>query len=187
MARRRDALTELRTAFNCPAKWSEMKGDDRVRHCSQCQLSVYNISAMSREEAVDFLEEHGEKICVRFYQRADGTILTRPCGAIKKFVYRFKVATGMAFSALGLMAFTPIFMPVMGGGKMSPGGMVGMYIRKVQRLNAYLKEETDPEARAMLIKQRDEAKELLMKAYERLTPEEIDKLGSLRRPPYPGD
>ena len=35
----------------CRIPWDTMAGDDRVRHCSHCSQSVYDVSAMSAEEA----------------------------------------------------------------------------------------------------------------------------------------
>lgn len=55
-----------------------MKGDDRRRFCEQCSLHVYDISAMSKVEAVKFLTSTSDA-CVRFYRRADGTIMTQDC------------------------------------------------------------------------------------------------------------
>jgi hypothetical protein len=57
-----------------------MRGDERVRFCDQCSLNVYNLSDMTRREAEALLTDaEGGRLCVRFYRRADGTILTRNC------------------------------------------------------------------------------------------------------------
>jgi hypothetical protein len=56
-----------------------MIGDDRVRHCGGCARSVYNVSAMTRNEAEDFLKEHGLDECVRMHRRVDGTLITDNC------------------------------------------------------------------------------------------------------------
>jgi hypothetical protein len=72
-------LDTLRLANPCPAAWEEMVGDDRVRFCKRCQLHVYNLSALPRHEAEAFLDEREGRTCLRFYRRADGTILTRDC------------------------------------------------------------------------------------------------------------
>src|SRR5262249_55448755 len=57
-------------------------GDDRVRHCSECDLNVYNLSEMTRAEAERLILIREGRLCVRFYRRSDGTILTQncPCG-----------------------------------------------------------------------------------------------------------
>jgi hypothetical protein len=56
-----------------------MVGDDCVRFCGQCKLSVYNLSAMTQEEGERLIIEKEGKLCARVYRRADGTILTKDC------------------------------------------------------------------------------------------------------------
>jgi hypothetical protein len=56
-----------------------MKGDERKRFCTQCSLHVYNLSEMSRTEAAQFIAQAEGRTCVRFFRRADGTLLTRDC------------------------------------------------------------------------------------------------------------
>jgi hypothetical protein len=57
-----------------------MTGDERVHFCSHCQLNVYNLSAMSRQEAEAIvLQRETARVCIGFHRRADGTVLTRDC------------------------------------------------------------------------------------------------------------
>ena len=56
-----------------------MEGDDRVRFCDECGLNVYNLSAMTEDAALKLVEEREGRLCVRFYQREDGTVLTSDC------------------------------------------------------------------------------------------------------------
>jgi hypothetical protein len=73
-------LHNIHVASPCPAEWSNMVGDERVRHCSECNLNVYNLSAMTEQEVQSFLTaKRGQRICGRFYRRADGTVLTQDC------------------------------------------------------------------------------------------------------------
>src|SRR5260370_815375 len=72
-------LEDIRLAFPCTAAWSEMEGDDKFRFCKQCRKHVYNLSAMSRLEAEALVEKTEGRMCVRFYRRADGTVLTDDC------------------------------------------------------------------------------------------------------------
>ena len=51
-----------------------MKGDQRVRFCDQCKLNVYNLSEMSRPAAERLVLQTEGRLCVRYYQRADGTM-----------------------------------------------------------------------------------------------------------------
>ncbi|MBL8679879.1 MAG: hypothetical protein JNK05_11970 [Myxococcales bacterium] len=72
-------LDNVRVASPCTASWADMKGDDRVRFCGHCEKNVFNLSAMSRDEAEALILASGAKICVRMYRRADGTVLTEDC------------------------------------------------------------------------------------------------------------
>ncbi len=72
-------LENLVIATPCKAPWSAMSGDDRVRFCHDCRLNVYNLSAMTRAEAEALVREKEGRLCVRFYRRKDGTVLTRDC------------------------------------------------------------------------------------------------------------
>jgi hypothetical protein len=58
-----------------------MAGNERVRFCGQCQRHVYNLSEMARTEAEALVAEKEGRLCVRFYRRPDGTMLTRNCQA----------------------------------------------------------------------------------------------------------
>ncbi|HEX2569518.1 MAG TPA: hypothetical protein VH877_08155 [Polyangia bacterium] len=75
-------LDNIGVASPCEADWSRMKGDDRVRHCSECRQNVYHLSAMSRREAAELVARHEGRICVRLLQRPDGTLVTRDCREI---------------------------------------------------------------------------------------------------------
>lgn len=79
MTTRLTVLDGLRIASPCRADWDEMSGDERVRFCGQCEKNVYNLSAMSRAEAEALVLEKEGRLCVRFYQREDGTVLTSDC------------------------------------------------------------------------------------------------------------
>lgn len=84
-------LERVRIASPCGADWEKMTGDDRVRFCGECKKHVYNITNMSRREAEALLTENASA-CVRFFQRADGTIMTQDCAVGVKKKQRRKVA-----------------------------------------------------------------------------------------------
>lgn len=102
-------LDNLKVASPCPADWNEMYGDERKRFCSECKLNVYNLSDMTRREAENFLINAEGRVCVKFYQRADGTLLTKNCPvgwqAVKKRVSR----TAKAFVSICAGLFGGIF------------------------------------------------------------------------------
>ena len=98
-------LDNLRISSPCPASWEEMLGDDRVRFCGDCQLNVYNLSAMSRSEAEDLVRQREARLCVRFYRRVDGTMITQDCPrGFRAVVDRVSRIAGTVFSALLTMA-----------------------------------------------------------------------------------
>lgn len=74
-----DHLDDIRIASPCPADWSAMSGDERRRFCSQCKLHVYDLSAMTRREAEALVATRDGRLCVRFFRRADGKVLTQDC------------------------------------------------------------------------------------------------------------
>ena len=97
-------IHQIRVASPCDADWDQMFGNEVVRHCQQCRLNVYNLSAMTRDEAERIVFEAEGRLCVRFYRRKDGTVLTRDCpvglAALKRRVARFASAAasaGLAF------------------------------------------------------------------------------------------
>ena len=74
------SLADIRIASPCPADWEKMIGDERVRHCSECNLNVYNFSAMTEREINQLIAANqGRRLCSRFYRRSDGMILTQDC------------------------------------------------------------------------------------------------------------
>lgn len=113
MRKRMDPLAGVRVASPCSADWELMIGNDRRRFCGQCELNVYNLSDMTTSEAVDLINRTEGRLCVRFYRRQDGTILTRDCPvglrALKLRVSRVKraVITG-ALSFLVGMGFNSL-------------------------------------------------------------------------------
>ncbi|HEY2746260.1 MAG TPA: hypothetical protein VGL86_16610 [Polyangia bacterium] len=72
-------LESIRIAMPCSADWDDMSGNERVRFCGKCEKNVYNLSAMSRDEGEALVREKEGRLCVRLYQRADGTVITNDC------------------------------------------------------------------------------------------------------------
>jgi len=105
----------MRIAAPCSADWDQMFSfeGERVRFCSQCNLNVYNLSEMSRQEAEDLITKTEGRLCVRFYQKADGSVLTQDCPVGLKAIKRrmalaAQVVLGLVLSfvsGLGLYIF----------------------------------------------------------------------------------
>jgi hypothetical protein len=96
-------LDNIRVATPCSADWNEMIGDERVRHCMRCNKDVFNLSQMTRDDAEQLLREKQGNLCARYFQRADGTILTSDCaiGKQQRRRRRVMVATAAAMLAGG--------------------------------------------------------------------------------------
>lgn len=72
-------LELIRVATPCRAQWDKMTGDDKVRFCGSCAKNVYNLSAMTRDEAERLMREKEGNLCVQLHRRSDGTVITRDC------------------------------------------------------------------------------------------------------------
>ncbi|MFO0739336.1 MAG: hypothetical protein U0270_25795 [Labilithrix sp.] len=72
-------------AAPCDVPWASMKGDDKTRHCGECDRDVHNLSAMSKDELQAFLRaivdapQNATLPCVSMYARQDGTVLLEDC------------------------------------------------------------------------------------------------------------
>lgn len=96
----------LEVAAPCSASWAQMSGDEKVRFCGLCKKNVYNLSTMSRDEAVGLVRETEGQMCARFYQRSDGTVITADCPVS---VRRARFAMTAALSLLALIFVAPMF------------------------------------------------------------------------------
>ena len=94
-------LPEIRVASPCTADWEKMAGDERVRHCAECNLDVYDFSEMTEREIERLIaRSRGQRLCGRLYRRADGTLLTRDCPVgLRTRVKRISRRVGMALAA----------------------------------------------------------------------------------------
>jgi len=156
-----DSLEVIDVASPCPANWDAMTGDDRVRHCSQCDLNVYNLSEMTSGEALRLVNQTEGRLCVRFLRRADGTMITRDCPvglrAIRRRIARAWIGawigawTGVAATigavvggfflnrraeADGPIVFPAVELEVAQGGARPPVEMLGdVYVTPPLRVN----------------------------------------------------
>jgi len=107
MSREKSPLDKIKVAAACTADWRHMYGNERVRFCGQCSQNVYNLSALTREQAEDLILRHEGRLCVRFYRRNDGTVITNNCPvglAALKAKYHTTKAT-IVKAALSFLAY----------------------------------------------------------------------------------
>lgn len=91
-------LSRVRVATPCNARWEDMQGDERVRFCGKCGKNVFNLSALSEDEAEALVYEHEGNLCARFFRRKDETMITSDCRVSKRR------RRGIVFGTLGLAA-----------------------------------------------------------------------------------
>ena len=99
MAKREQRLKAVRRLENveiihqerCEVRWSEMEGDDRVRHCGHCHLNVYNFAGMMPEDICTVIRTHEDRLCAQFYARKDGTMTLEPCAQRETSMLRGRV------------------------------------------------------------------------------------------------
>jgi hypothetical protein len=114
-------LDALDVATPCTADWDAMTGSDTIRFCGQCGKNVYNLSHMSRPEAEQVVREHEGGLCVRFYRRHDGTLLTRDC-PVGLRALRLRIARRIAGVAamIGTLLFGRASHPLTARGNNAP-------------------------------------------------------------------
>ena len=112
MAKFDSPLSNLKVASPCSQDWNAMVGDSRKRYCGECKLNVYNLSGMSQTEAENLVLSAEGRLCVRFYKRADGSVLTADCpvgwAKVKQRTRAYVTALASLiftfFGALGMVA-----------------------------------------------------------------------------------
>ncbi len=116
MSKFSNPLDNVKIASPCSQDWDAMIGVGRKRYCGECKLNVFNLSQMTRQEAESFLINSEGRLCVRFYRRSDGTILTQDCPvgwqAVKKRVSKTAAAfVSLLFGLLSGIGFLNYFNP----------------------------------------------------------------------------
>lgn len=83
-----------------------MIGDERVRFCGQCEINVYNLSALTRAQAENLIAGTEGRLCVRFYRRKDGSIITQDCPVGLRVLLRrmSRIRQALAAAILGFFA-----------------------------------------------------------------------------------
>jgi len=114
MAKMNSALDNVKVASPCSVDWNEMIGDDRRRFCGDCKLNVYNLSDMTRTEAENLIMNAEGRLCVKFYKRADGSIITQDCpvgwARVKQRTQLFvTAAASLLFTFFGAIGMVSIF------------------------------------------------------------------------------
>jgi hypothetical protein len=102
-------LEDVQIASPCSENWEDMVGDQRTRFCVKCDKNVYDVSAMTRDEAETLIAstEGSDELCLRLYRRQDGTILTADCavGRRRRRVTRVAAAAAVFGGAAAALSY----------------------------------------------------------------------------------
>jgi len=99
MTTRRRGL-KLQVVAPCNEDWDRMPGGDDIRFCGKCRQNVYNLSALTESQARELVQG---QVCVRFFHRGDGTVITKKCPPMMEAARRRLVAL-----AAGGLALLPL-------------------------------------------------------------------------------
>jgi hypothetical protein len=98
-------LKEIEVKTPCTQDWDEMTGNNEIRFCSHCNLSVNNLSAMTRKKALKIVRESQGRICVRYVRNpVDKTPVF--ADRLYQITRRAGIAAGVLGASLSLSTLT---------------------------------------------------------------------------------
>jgi hypothetical protein len=119
--RRLPVLPGITIETPCHEPWERMAGSGGIRHCGACDRDVHDLSTMTVAE-IEALLAGPDRVCVRFFRRPDGRILTRDCPVGEARRRRRMKVTAVAISAAlagagaaGATTWALVEQPVIGG------------------------------------------------------------------------
>lgn len=102
---KRSLIDSIEVKTPCSEDWNEMRGSDKVRFCGHCSLSVNNISAMTRKQAMRLARESEGRICVRYVKNPQ-TNAPVFAGKLYQISRRAGIAAGVLGASLTLSTLT---------------------------------------------------------------------------------
>ena len=69
----------VRNTFSCPKRWDDLEGDDFVRTCQTCSYHVFNLTGLSDEETLQFIQAHDGKVCALVHTDRQGFVVNGAC------------------------------------------------------------------------------------------------------------
>ncbi len=73
---KKSKLDQLKVVSPCSASWDDMTGDERKRHCLQCDKTVFDFSRMSLSQIEAVVSAKHGQLCARITRRNDGSVVT---------------------------------------------------------------------------------------------------------------
>jgi hypothetical protein len=99
-------LDHLEIKSPCEADWDSMQGNDRVRFCGHCRLTVRDVSDLTTRQALELVHKSQGRLCLRIRPDAPAHAETsKPPEPLFKINRRApRIAAGTFGAALGLYA-----------------------------------------------------------------------------------
>src|SRR5438046_1210699 len=95
----KEVLDQIGINSPCNEEWDAMVGNDRVRFCQHCALSVHNLSNVSRKEVLRLITRSSGRLCIRYVALPDGSIRTRTPSRLYRII---RPASRLAAGAFGV-------------------------------------------------------------------------------------
>lgn len=92
-------LGQLLVQSPCNASWDAMSGNDRIRFCEHCQLSVHNLSSLTRKETMLLVARSKGRLCVRYHKLPDDSPATKLNKPLVQISHRVSRIAAGAFTA----------------------------------------------------------------------------------------
>jgi hypothetical protein len=89
----------------CSASWEEMRGNDQVRFCEHCNISVTDLSRMTPQAAIKLALWSKGRLCLRIHRDPAGEIITRSTRPEKLYAISrraSRIAAGAFTAVMGL-------------------------------------------------------------------------------------
>ena len=64
----KDVFAQINISSPCTADWDSMIGNDQIRFCQHCQLTVHNLSQISDKQLRRLIAKAESRLCVRYAQ-----------------------------------------------------------------------------------------------------------------------
>ena len=69
-------LQQVQVKNPCTVSWDSMVGNDYVRFCEHCSLSVHNLSQLTHKQIRLLITKSDGRLCVQYIRRPDGSLVT---------------------------------------------------------------------------------------------------------------
>jgi len=107
---RKELIQQLRISSPCDVEWDSMIGNDRVRFCEHCRLSVHHIDSLNRKQLRRLIARSHGRLCVNYTRANVPPEVAFPI--LHKIGRRTSAIAASAFSAtLGISTATAATQP----------------------------------------------------------------------------